>query len=147
MGMDQIAAVANTSKPVIYRYFSDKTDLYRAVSQRVVGDVLTTLVSVLATDPPPRELIHASIDAYLGLLEDNPELYRFVAQHPLVAREPAGAASVVDFSAVVAELLTQHLGTQLRDTGWTRPWPTRGARRSSVSSARPACGGSSIATR
>ena len=31
VGMDQIAADARTSKPVIYRYFADKTDLYRAV--------------------------------------------------------------------------------------------------------------------
>lgn len=59
VGMDQIAGVARTSKPVIYRYFTDKTDLYRAVSQRVVGDVLSTLVAVAASDPPPRELIHA----------------------------------------------------------------------------------------
>ncbi|MEP7021366.1 MAG: TetR/AcrR family transcriptional regulator [Pseudonocardiales bacterium] len=125
VGMDQIASVAKTSKPVIYRYFTDKTDLYRAVSQRVVGDVLTTLVRVMETDPPPRELIHASIDAYLGLLEDNPELYHFVARHPLV-EQAAGASDVVDFSTVVAELLTQHLGTQLRAAGLdpaaAHPW-------------------------
>jgi AcrR family transcriptional regulator len=125
VGMDQIAAVAKTSKPVIYRYFTDKNDLYRAVSQRVVGDVLTTLVRVMETNPPPRELIHASIDAYLGLLEDNPELYRFVARHPLIA-QAAGAPDVVDFSTVVAELLTAHLGTQLRaaglDPAFAHPW-------------------------
>jgi len=125
VGMDQIASVAKTSKPVIYRYFADKTDLYRAVSQRVVGDVLTTLVRVMETDPPPRELIHASIDAYLGLLEDNPELYSFVARHPLVEQAP-GASDVVDFSTVVAELLTQHLGTQLLAAGLdpavAHPW-------------------------
>ncbi|MEP7179136.1 MAG: TetR/AcrR family transcriptional regulator [Pseudonocardiales bacterium] len=125
VGMDQIAAVAKTSKPVIYRYFTDKTDLYRAVSQRVVGDVLTTLIQVMAAGPPPRELIHASVEAYLGLLEDNPELYRFVARHPLIA-PTAGAPDVVDFSTVVAELLTQHLGAQLHDAGleptFAHPW-------------------------
>lgn len=126
VGMDQIAAAARTSKPVIYRYFADKNDLYRAVSQRVVGDVLTTLVRVMATNPPPREMIHAGIDAYLGLLEDNPELYRFVAQHPLVGDAPAGTGAVVDFSTVVAELLTTQLSAQLRDNGldpaFAHPW-------------------------
>jgi AcrR family transcriptional regulator len=126
VGMDQIAAAANTSKPVIYRYFADKTDLYRAVSQRVVTDVLTTLLQVMATEPPARELIHAGIDAYLGLLEDNPQLYRFVAQHPLVGDAPAGTAQVVDFHAVVAELLTQQLRTQLSASGLdpvsAQPW-------------------------
>ncbi len=128
VGMDQIAAAANTSKPVIYRYFADKTDLYRAVSQRVVTDVLTSLVQVMAGEPPARELIHAGIDAYLGLLEENPELYRFVAQHPLVGDAPAGTAQVVDFSTVVAELLTQQLETQLRASGldpsFAQPWGT-----------------------
>jgi AcrR family transcriptional regulator len=128
VGMDQIAAAANTSKPVIYRYFADKSDLYRAVSQRVVTDVLTSLVQVMASEPPARELIHAGIDAYLGLLQDNPELYRFVAQHPLVGDAPTGTAQVVDFSAVVAELLTQQLETQLRanglDPAFAQPWGT-----------------------
>jgi AcrR family transcriptional regulator len=126
VGMDQIAAAANTSKPVIYRYFVDKTDLYRAVSQRVVTDVLTSLVTVMASDPPARELIHAGIDAYLGLLEANPEVYRFVAQHPLVGDAPAGTSQVVDFHAVVAELLTQQLGLQLAaiglDPAGAQPW-------------------------
>jgi AcrR family transcriptional regulator len=126
VGMDQIAATAQTSKPVIYRYFADKTDLYRAVSKHVVGDVLTTLVRAMATNPPPRELIHAGIDAYLGLLEDNPELFRFVAQHPLVGAGRPGSAEVVDFSTVVAELLTLQLATQLRDVGldpaYAHPW-------------------------
>jgi AcrR family transcriptional regulator len=125
-GMDQIAAVANTSKPVIYRYFADKTDLYRAVSQRVVTDVLTSLVQVMSTDPPARELIHAGVDAYLGLLEENPQLYRFVAQHPLVGPASAGTSQVVDFHAVVAELLTHQLGPHLQAAGLdpasAQPW-------------------------
>jgi len=126
VGMDQIASVAKTGKPVIYRYFTDKTDLYRAVTQRLVGNVLTTLVRAMATDPPPRELIHVSIEAYLALLESNPELYRFVAQHPLVGNALPGASGVVDFSTVVAELLGQHLGAQLRENGldpaFAHPW-------------------------
>ncbi|HJQ43050.1 MAG TPA: TetR/AcrR family transcriptional regulator [Jatrophihabitantaceae bacterium] len=123
-GMDQIAAVAKTSKPVIYRYFDDKDDLYRAITRRVVGTVLDTLVAVLATNPPPRELMHAGIDAYLGLLEDNPELYRFVAQHPLV--DDSGDTPGTDFSAVVAGLLATSLERHLGELGlhpaYAHPW-------------------------
>ena len=121
--MDQIAAVAKTSKPVIYRYFDDKDDLYRAITRRVVGTVLDTLVAVLATNPPPRDLMHAGIDAYLGLLEENPELYRFVAQHPLVDSDDATST---DFSAVVAGLLAgsleRHLGELGLDPAFAHPW-------------------------
>jgi AcrR family transcriptional regulator len=124
VGMDQIAAVANTSKPVIYRYFTDKDDLYRAITQRVVGQVLDTLAAVLENKPEPRELFHAGIDAYLGLLEANPELYRFVAQHPLV---PAGEdGRPTDFSSVVARMLGGQMEDHLRELGLApelaHPW-------------------------
>jgi AcrR family transcriptional regulator len=124
VGMDQIAAVANTSKPVIYRYFADKDDLYRAITQRVVGQVLDTLATVLESRPEPRELFHAGIDAYLGLLEANPELYRFVAQHPIV---PAGdQGRPTDFSSVVARMLGGQMEEHLRELGLSpslaHPW-------------------------
>ena len=124
VGMDQIASAARTSKPVIYRYFTDKTDLYRAVSERLVGRVLSTLLDVAAGNPSPRRLIHASIDAYLGLLEDNPELYRFVAEHPLV--DSGAGAGITAFSSVVADLLNRQLAEQLRegdlDPAFAHPW-------------------------
>ncbi len=120
VGMDQIAASAHTSKPVIYRYFADKTDLRRAVSRRAVGEVLRSLVEVTATDPPPRELLHAGVAAYLTLLEANPELYRFVAQNPLVDDD------ATDFSTAVAEVLTQQLAMHLAgcdlDPAFASPW-------------------------
>ena len=130
VGMDQIAAVARTSKPVIYRYFTDKTDLYRAVSERVVGHVLATLRAVIDDNPSPRQMIHASVDAYLGLLEQNPELYRFIAQHPVAGGDPDPDAELagvpVAFSRVVADLLSARLREQLvsfgLDAAVADPW-------------------------
>ncbi|MDT4891323.1 MAG: hypothetical protein QOE97_358 [Pseudonocardiales bacterium] len=123
-GMDQIAAAARTSKPVIYRYFADKNDLYRAISHRVVEQVLGTLAAVIATEPAPSELVQAGVDAYLGLLEDNPGLYRFVAAHPLVGGP--GSQQVTDFASAVAGLLAgpleQHLGEIGLDPALAHPW-------------------------
>jgi AcrR family transcriptional regulator len=123
-GMDQIAARARTSKPVVYRYFSDKTELYRAVSTRLVGRVLDTLLAVAATNPPPRALIHASIDGYLGLLEENPELYCFVVQHPVI--DAVDGSGQTPFTTVIADLLSEQLGAQLREGGldpaFAHPW-------------------------
>ena len=122
--MDQVAATAHTSKPVIYRYFADKTDLYRAVSQRVVGDVFRTLVEVAATNPSSRQIVRAGIEAYLLLLEQNPQLFRFVSAHPLVTDATTGAD--VDFSTLMAELLAQHFAAELAERGESpalaHPW-------------------------
>jgi AcrR family transcriptional regulator len=117
--MDEIAAVARTSKPVIYRYFADKPELYRAVTERIIGNVMASLDEVIGTDPPPRELIHACVQAYLALLEENPELYRFVVTHPDIDES-------TDFSALVAELLSTQLAAHLAqgdlDTALAHPW-------------------------
>lgn len=104
VGMDEIAAIAKTSKPVIYRYFADKPELYCAVTERIIGNVMARLAEVIASDPPPHELIHACVDGYLALLEENPELYLFVVAHPRVN-------ATTDFSRLVADLL----GTQLAE--------------------------------
>jgi AcrR family transcriptional regulator len=124
VGMDQIAAVAKTSKPVIYRYFADKDDLYRAITQRVAGQVLETLAAVMAAKPEPKPLLHAGIDAYLGLLEANPELYRFVAQHPLLPETEPGKPT--DFRGIAAALLAGQMEDDLRELGLSpqraHPW-------------------------
>jgi AcrR family transcriptional regulator len=112
--MHQIAAAAHTSKPVIYRYFADKEDLYRAVAQRVIAQVVAVL-SRVPHDSDPQTLMRASIDAYLELLEDNPQLFRFVTQH--------GRG---EYSAAVVDVLTAALGEQLRtiglDPAGAQPW-------------------------
>ena len=124
VGMDQIAADAHTSKPVVYRYFTDKTDLHRAVTERVVRTIITALRAVTEGAPSSRELIHASVDAYLVLLEQSPELYRFVVQHPHL---PAvGDAAPATFSDLIAELLADELAAALRagglDPSYAHPW-------------------------
>ncbi|WP_375477830.1 TetR family transcriptional regulator [uncultured Jatrophihabitans sp.] len=129
VGMDQIAAVANTSKPVIYRYFTDKDDLYRAVGARVVRRIVETVLGV--TDhSDPQVLLRTSIDAYLQLLEDTPQLFRFVTQNRVFneARlgRPATGHSDPAVSPAIVDVLTAALGEQLRSIGIdpvaAQPW-------------------------
>jgi AcrR family transcriptional regulator len=124
-GMDQIAAAARTSKPVIYRYFADKNDLYRAVGGRVIAQIVSALRGV-PTDSDPQVLLRASIDAYLQLLEENPNLFRFITQSRLLNETRVGEPTAAEFSRPVAEVLTAALGEQLRSIGLdpagARPW-------------------------
>jgi AcrR family transcriptional regulator len=124
VGMDRIAADARTSKPVMYRYFADKTDLHRAVTQQVVGTIIATQQAVTAERLEPRELIHASVAAYLDLLEHAPELYRFVVAHPYLEAEPGREPAT--FSDVIAAMLGEQLAASLRaqrlDPARAHPW-------------------------
>jgi AcrR family transcriptional regulator len=125
VGMDQIARAARTSKPVIYRYFADKNELYRAVGERVITQIVRALRAV-PLDEDPQALLRASIDAYLQLLEENPKLFRFVTQNRLATATSSGERTQEEFSRPVAEVLTAALGEQLRSIGLdpaaARPW-------------------------
>jgi AcrR family transcriptional regulator len=90
VGMDEIAAEAGTSKPVIYRHFGDRPGLYRAVVEKVaqfILDDLRTSVDWEASvdrDDGLGRLIRDLTHGYLRLVQRDPEIYRFVMARPLV---------------------------------------------------------------
>ena len=55
--MDQIAAEAKTSKPVVYRYFTDKADLYLAVGQRVAQGLVDRITEAVDGQPDGRAMV------------------------------------------------------------------------------------------
>ncbi len=125
VGMDEIAAEAHTSKPVLYRYFTDRTELYLAICARAATPLLETLTEALSRPGGPRALLQAGIDAYLGVIEREPELYRFVVHHPLVDRQPH-TDPVADYSTLVAMHVARIIGDVCRelglDSGVAEPW-------------------------
>jgi AcrR family transcriptional regulator len=97
-GMDEIAAVAGTSKTVLYRHFGDKGQLYLAVTEAVherIGRDLRASAERAGTGDT-RDAVAAACDAYLALVERDPEVYRFVVERPLLAggQSPGGADPV-----------------------------------------------------
>lgn len=98
VGMDEIAATAGTSKTVFYRHFADRDGLYAAVSASVDALILRDLgqaVGAAGDDlasaaSAPRALVAGAIDAYLRLVEKDPEVYRFVVTAPLLDRRGTG---------------------------------------------------------
>lgn len=123
IGMDAIAAHAGISKPVLYRYFADKSQLWLAVGQEAAGMVLAAIGPAVAKVREEREVIAAAIDAYLAHIEADPHLYQFVVHQPGIARSRDVVSEVVD---TVASGLARILGDRLRahgmDSGAALPW-------------------------
>ncbi len=145
VGMDQIAAAASTSKPVIYRYFADKDELYRAVGSRVVRQIVVTLLGV-RDDPDPQAMLRASIDAYLQLLEDNPQ----TDSSPRTGsstRRGSGRPDPPNSAGRSSTSSPPPSASSCARSASTRAQRSRGARLPSASSARPACGGSTTRPR
>ena len=123
VGMDAIAAHAGVSKPVLYRYFADKSELWLAVGQVAASMVLDAIIPAVAAVREEREVIAAAIDAYLGHIEADTNVYRFVVHRPDIARRRDVVADMVD---TVAGGLARILGDRLRarglDSGAALPW-------------------------
>lgn len=84
VGMDAIAQRAGTSKTVIYRHFGDRAGLYDAVVEQVHSYIHEGLATAFRlSDPTDLGRLTADLaDAYLELVERDPEIYRFVMAPP-----------------------------------------------------------------
>ena len=125
VGMDEIAAQAGVSKPILYRHFTDRADLWLAVAHQVTAELLAAMSEQLTVERPPRESIAAVIDAYLALIEEDTEIYRFVV-HGSFADRGMTSDLVHAHMALMAGQVAQVLGDRLReagvDSGGAEPW-------------------------
>ncbi|MGH3904099.1 MAG: TetR/AcrR family transcriptional regulator [Pseudonocardiaceae bacterium] len=129
VAMEDIAAEAGVSKPILYRYFQDKGDLYMAVSEHATGFMRAALLSGLDTDGDPRELLALVIDTYLTFIQDEPELYRFVVRRSFPDR-PVQRDPVTTNNALIAGTLSTIFSDRLRtlgmDPGGAETWAHAG---------------------
>jgi AcrR family transcriptional regulator len=111
----EIAARAGITKPVLYRHFTDRADLQRAVGREAAALLMGRMAPELDPEREPVDLIRGVVDAFLAGIEDEPELWRFVVHHP-IERAP-GAEVVDDAREQIARLLATLIGERLRSSG------------------------------
>ena len=125
VGMEEIAAQAGISKPILYRHFTDRADLWLAVAQRITTELLEAMSSQLSLERSPHETIAAVVDTYLSLIEDDTEIYRFIV-HGSFADRGMTSDLVHAHMALMAEHVARVLGDRLRaagvDSGGAEPW-------------------------
>lgn len=104
--IEEIAAAAKVSKPVIYEHFGGKEGLYQVVVDREINSLLSTLASSMPEGTAPRRAVTAVITGVLDYAQAHPDGYRL-----LVHQSPAGVTSGV-FAPVIGEV-SEHLTTFL----------------------------------
>jgi AcrR family transcriptional regulator len=116
----QIATSAGVSKPVLYRYFADKDDLYRAVGQWGADQVTQAVVPALLAAGPMRDKVYRACDEYLALLADHPQVFLLLIEHRS-ADDP-----LADGKEQIATNLAKLMGDTLRhldvDAAAAEPW-------------------------
>lgn len=128
VGMDDIAAEAGVTKPVLYRHFADKNDLYTAVGRKVAEELLAVLTTKMDEERETRARVAAVVDTYLASIEAEPELYRFVVRRPILSHggDDSDTDLAADYATLIARHLTRLIGETMRglgvDSGCAEPW-------------------------
>jgi AcrR family transcriptional regulator len=96
--IEEVAARATVSKPVVYEHFGGKEGLYSVVVDREVAQLLGSMRASL-TAGTSRELLEQAAVALLGYIEENPDGFRI-----LVRDSPIGSAS---FQSIIGDTATR----------------------------------------
>ena len=114
--MEDIAAEAGVTKPILYRHFGDKGGLYEAIARHAAGRLQQQLEVALSAADEPRDKLEATVDAFLAAVEDRPETYRFLL-HRAAAERPEVTQAVGDFTHELARRLAVVLREQFARFG------------------------------
>jgi AcrR family transcriptional regulator len=105
--IEEIAARAKVSKPVVYEHFGGKEGLYAVVVDREMSALLDRLTGVLSAGQHPRELVEHAALALLTYIEEEADGFR------ILSRDSASGA----FSSLLNDLAHQVEYVLVREFG------------------------------
>lgn len=99
--VEEIAAKANVSKPVVYEHFGGKEGLYAVVVDREIERLLATITAALTTKTSSHEILEAAALALLDYIEGSTDGFRI-----LVRDSPPGQATG-SFASLISDVASQ----------------------------------------
>lgn len=99
--VEEIAASAGVSKPVVYEHFGGKEGLYAVVVDREIESLLAGVTSALDSGGGSRQIVERAALALLAYVENNSDGFRI-----LVRDSPAGQATG-SFASLMSDISTQ----------------------------------------
>jgi AcrR family transcriptional regulator len=76
--MEDIAAEAEVGKGTIYRYFSDKEELFVALLERSSRQLLARLDDVKQRSGSPGDRLHSFVNTVIGFFDERPHLFDLI---------------------------------------------------------------------
>jgi AcrR family transcriptional regulator len=123
--MDAVAAEAGVTKPVLYRYFHDKSALVDALAERGSAILLDRLIPAIRAGCPALSRVRDAVGAYFAVIDEHPNLYWLLAREA-GTEGGSGPDSIERNKEFIAIALTAVLGDYLRayglDSGGAEPW-------------------------
>lgn len=101
--IEEIAARAKVSKPIVYEHFGGKEGLYAVVVDRETRRLLDMITTRLGPGISPRDQVHASAAAFLDYIEVDPAGFRVLTRDSPSGFAGGGLASLLSDVAAKAE--------------------------------------------
>ncbi len=105
--IEEIAARAKVSKPVVYEHFGGKEGLYAVVVDRAMSDLIDRLTRVLTAGRHPRDLAEQAALVLLTYIEEEADGFR------ILSRDSTSGA----FSSLLNDIATQVEYVLVREFG------------------------------
>ncbi len=112
-GMDEIAVRAGVSKPVLYQHFPSKLDLYLALLDAGINDLLTSTADAMRSTTDNKARVLATMQAYFAFVEEQGGVYRLVFESDII-NEPEVRRRVdrahAGIAALIADVIAEDTG-------------------------------------
>jgi len=96
--VEEVAAHADVSKPVVYEHFGGKEGLYGAVVDREMQALLGRFTSALSVPGQPREMLESAALVLLDYIEEETDGFR------VLTRDAPGTSGGTSFSSLIGEV-------------------------------------------
>ncbi|GAA1777444.1 TetR/AcrR family transcriptional regulator [Nostocoides vanveenii] len=103
--VEEIAATAKVSKPVVYEHFGGKEGLYAVVVDREIADLTARITDTLTAPASPRVLIEQAAMALLTYIEDEPDGFRILVRDSPPGQQTGSFASLMSDVASQVEYI------------------------------------------
>jgi AcrR family transcriptional regulator len=104
--MDEIAERAGVSKPVLYQHFPGKQELYLALLDESVEQLVEAVVAALRSTTDNRQRVNATFGAYFGYVAEHSGTFKLVFESDFT-NEPAVRARLGAADKLCADMISQ----------------------------------------
>jgi AcrR family transcriptional regulator len=123
--MDAVAAEAGVTKPVLYRYFSDKAELVEALAERGSEILGERLLPAINAGTPAMASVRDGVSAYFAVIDEHPNLYWLLARHVTIEDGHLSGPVQRDRESIASALtavISDYLWVLGLDSGGAEPW-------------------------
>lgn len=113
--VEEIAATAGVSKPVVYEHFGGKEGLYAVVVDHEIQALLGVMADALTTQASGRQILEIAALAFLDHIESDADGFRILVRDSPVTKSTGGMATLISDVASQVEYI---LGAKFAERGF-----------------------------